>query len=327
MFGLAGCDGLGEKYWLDTQAVASEVFGGEEFNAIYNIDFSDNLDTISAQTYGTDYAELKNVLAPLFTFSVSYAYNHYNDLLITPKNNNDELKKQISAVNNNLQAFSNALKDFAEKKTHYESYIDFTDEASAKSDSEQARLLLFKREYISVIEKAYNLSESVFNARKVGYYNFSDYSDQSVELADINADCSLALNLSNLEITKCAIKIVRAYNAKEVASNYMNYTQQASSYYNGVVLLFEQKLLTPGENAQQNLAKWQDVNEMFKKEITRFTQNLSKINLELLTECNNDVNLYVNQTKKAQDAVYVEYYLNFYNNIEILHQYSLNIFS
>ena len=51
----------------------------------------------------------------------------------------------------------NRLKKFTEKKIEYESYITFTDVEKSKSDIETGRLILFKREYLTLIENAYKL--------------------------------------------------------------------------------------------------------------------------------------------------------------------------
>lgn len=327
LFSFTSCDNLSGEYWKDTQVSLTEVFESDNYKAVQQIDFSNNLDTIIASNYGGAYSELTSVLVPLFDSSISYAYNHYNDLLMNPEHNNDNFKKAIKVVNGNTQTFSAQLKNFVQKKNVYESHITFTNEAMANSDIELTRLLLFKREFITLIESAYNLSESLFNARRAGYYDFSDYSDESVELIDKDADCSLAINMSNLEITKCAINVVKTYNAKSEASNYENYTNAANNFYTNVVKAFNEKQLTTVENVKEEMVKWQSVNSMFSQECTKFVNILQNINVNLLTECNNSAKLYAESTQNADDEIYINYYLNFYNNINTLSTYCLNLFN
>ena len=112
-----------------------------------------------------------------------------------------------------------------------------------------------------------------------------------------------------------------------MASNYKNYTDSAKDFYSQIVEQFNSKALTAGENVKENLAKWQNVNNIFIEEMGRFFDVIGRINLELLTDCNNDVAEYVEQSNSDSAKVYVEYYLNFYNNISTLKQYCLNIFN
>ena len=326
MFGLVGCGDLQGTYWKATQEVAGEIFTSNNFVQTLNVDFNSNLDTIIASNYGGDYAELTNVLAPLFESAIYYAYNYYNDLLITPKNSNNSFKNQIKAVNSNLQSFKCQVENFNSKKQIYESYIDFSDEQTANSEIEKARLLLFKREYISLIESAYNLSESLYTARRIGYYDFSNYQDPNIELADVNAECSLVINLTNLEITNCAIQIVKKYNAKEFASNYKNYSDAAKNFYLDVVQQFNSKTLTPAQNIKEKLQDWKNVNGLFNQELSKFYGILNGIDFEKLTASGNNPALYAQLTNNEIDEQYAKYYLNFYKHISTMKTYCLNIF-
>ena len=325
-FCFAGCDSLKGEYWLDTQAVAEAVFKNENFEDVYTIDYGDNLTTIMNAEYGSDYAEVKNVLAPLFNASISYAYKHYSDLLQNPKNSNDaSFKNSIKKVNSNLKEFEVAVNTFKQQKDLYLSYVTASDEEFASKSIEKARLLNFKRNYITFIEVAFDLSESIFQARRLGYYDYSDYSCQEVELVDANADCSLAVNASNLVITKCAIEIVRAYNAKEVASAYENYYKSSQEFFE-IVNYFENNEYTLVEGVKNALSDWKIVYDMFTEENEKLLNVLNKIDLELLIECGNNASSYALETKNASDEYYANYYLNFYRKIDTLKTYVLNFF-
>lgn len=319
------CDGLGEKYWELVATDSAIVFESENFDNVYNISFGQNLSYIMAQSYGKDYAEITTVLSPMFESAVYYAYKHYNDFLIVPLNESGDFKKQIKDVYKKIDQFSSALQVFVTKKAEYESNITFTSEQTATSDLEKAMLLKFKREYITIIESAYNLSESIFEARRLGYYDFSDYSSQE-DLSDASADCSLAVNASNLQITKTAIKITRAYNAKEIANKYENYWSLSQNFYQGVVKPFEEDLLTESANIKENLEAWLHAYEMFKAECQTLDEVIQKIDLKKLT---NSVSAedYATKTGNEIDRVYAEYFLNFYQKVALLSEYTASIFN
>lgn len=324
LFCFTACDNLSKEYWLDTQAKAQEIFTSEVFINVNDAVFCSNLNMV--MDLSADYAELKEVFAPLFTSSISYAYNQYNDLLISPKNNDDKFKNEIKKVNKNLINFEEALNDFSEKKAEYESYITFTSLEKAQQQIELGRLILFKREYLTIIESAFDLSESLFEARRVGYYDFSDYTDEDVELAEVNADCSLAVNSTNLQIASLAIEVARAYNAKEVASSYENYWSVSNNFYETVVAQHKAGALTPAENAKDALAVWQEVYNMFLAEKENFLSVMNKINLKELIKCDNNAQSYAQSTQNSEDVSNVNYFLNFYKKIETLKTYTLNIF-
>lgn len=323
-FCLAGCDG--GNYWEVTSAKCDEIFTSENFENVFNINFSSNLQTIMGQSYGKSYAELEDVLAPLFESAVYYSYMHYKDFLIVPQNKTSKFRNAIKKVDKDVAKFETALNEFVDAKEDYEAYITFTSEADATKDTEQARLLLFKREYITVIESAYNLSESLFEARRAGYYDYSNYSSQAA-LVDERADCSLAVNASNLEITKIAIKITRAYNAKQMASEYKNYWAAAQSFHNNVVREFENNSLTIASDVKEKLLIWQGVYNVFKTECNTLNNVMKNIDVWQLAKCGNSASAYAEQTGTEQNETLATYYLNFYNNVETLKEYTLDIFA
>ena len=89
------------------------------------------------------------------------------------------------------------------------------------------------------------------------------YNNEEIELLEVEADCSLAVNVSNLEIVSCAIKIAREYNAKKTASNYENYWKASQEFYNNVVLKLKNNEIVPKADAKEALKTWQQVYGMF----------------------------------------------------------------
>lgn len=326
LFCFTGCDNLGETYWKDTHMVASEIFTSQAFTKAYEISYNQNIEDIMDASYGTLYLELEEVFDPLFKSAISYSYFHYEDLQISPKNNNEDLKNAIKAVNASLESFKNTLNHFNTEKELYESWITTTNKDEVTSVSSLSHLQLFKREYIALIEKAYVLSSSIYNARRIGYYNFSDYSDEKVELLDSSADCDLAISASNLEILDVAIRIVKEYNTKESASEYEDFWKAANDYYKNIIITFKEGSRTPVEDVKVKLYNWNVIYDMFKVEKSKLFNAVSKIDLELLVECGNNLDKFEEETNKTA-RIYAEYYLNFYNNVDVLNSYSANLFN
>ena len=316
---------LGDKYWETVADSASEIFTSEDFDAVYNITYSGNLQSIISNDYGSDYAELTNVFKPLFTSAIALGYYHYNDFLMSPKNENKEFKKAIKVVKKELEEFKTALQVFNEKKLDYESNITFTSSDAATSDLELSRLLFFKRDYITVIESAYELSNSVFEARRFGYYDLV-VGEEELTLSQKNLAAAFAVSASNLQIVNTAIKIVRSYNAKNTASEYQNYWNAAKNYHDTVVVPYENEEFAIAQNANRNFKNWLGVYELFLNDTEEFVRAIKEINVELLKKKGNDPEAYAAETGREEDKVFAEYFLNFYQKIATLKQYTLGIF-
>lgn len=335
-----GCDKLGEKYWEDTANACELVFGvnkenapnNKNFNEAYNIEFNENLTTIMSAGYGTQHAELTNVFAPLFNSAIYYAKNYYADFKIIPKNNNKALKSAIKNVNENIDEFEDDLEDFIEEKQEYEFWLnkgvqENGIEAYATSGQENARLIQFKREYIELINSAYNLSASLFNARKVGYYTFANYGDEKLVLNDATNDVTLAINATNLEIIENAITIVSEYNANKMATEYEVYWSEATDFYNNVLVPYKNGKLTIKNDAKTNLYNWKNMYDMFVKEQEQLKNVLSKFSVKKLSEYGNNAEEFAQKTNNVQNGVYAEYYLNFYKKVQLLKSYTSNLFA
>lgn len=322
--GLTGCKALGEKYWEDTAKNAEAVFTSDNFNNVYDIKFNDSLNQLIDSLYS--YKELIEVFGPMFDSAIYYAYIHYNDFLVVPQHKTNKLKGSIKRIHTKLENFSKALEDFLQVKGDYERFIDFTDPDEALSDIELYRLLKFKREYITVIESALELSEGIFEARRIGYYDFSDYTSQD-PLVDENADCSLAVNATNLKMTKIAIKILREYNAKEMAFEYKNYWSAAKNFYEDTVVEFENGHLNISTDVKSNLYLWKNAYDLFILEEKTLLEVINIIDLYELSKLGNNANAYANKTGKESDEYYAKYYLCFYEKINILGMYVNGLFA
>ena len=326
VFIISGCSGeLGEKYWETISAQSQEVFLSEDFDKAYNITYSYNINAIMNASYGADYAELKTVFEPIFQSAISYAKNHHGDLTIA-NNTNDEFKKLVYDLKKDLDDFNAQLKTFNKAKDNYQSNITFNTEQKATSNIEKTRLLKFKREYITLIEKAKALSDSVFEARRVGCYDFSDYSTEA-ELISPNVDVALAINATNLQIVDVSIKVVRAFNAKSQASEYSNYYSAAKDYYNTFIKAYDNNELTLTDDIKSKLNIWQGAYDIFKEDVIQFNNVLSQLDLNLLKKQNYDAEKYANQTGDAQDINRVNYFNEFYKKLSYLKEYSLILFN
>lgn len=325
MFVFTACGNeLGEKYWKATATSAGEVFGSEDFDAVYNITFSNNLQTIIDNDYGSDYAELINVFKPLFVSAIAHGYYHYADFSLSPQNEGNGFTKAIKTVRKELEEFKNALKVFNEKKIDYESNITFTSSEDANTDLELSRLLFFKREYITIIERAYEFSKSVFEARRIGYYDLVVGEEELTNNENLAA--AFVVSASNLQIVNSAIKIVRSYNAKNTASEYQNYWNAVKNYHDNVVIPYESESFVIAQNANQNFKTWLGVYELFLNDTEEFVRAIKEINVDLLKKKNNNPEEYAAETGREEDKIYADYFLNFYKKIAILQQYTLNIF-
>lgn len=335
----AGCDNLGETYWIDTMTNLETIFGEneegapncEDFVNAYNIQYSENLNTIIASPNAASYKELNEVYAPLFKSAISYAKDYYVDFLINPKNPSNQFKDLIKSINSNVASFKASVARFASAKADYEMWIqremeELSVSEAIEDDQLNARLILFKREYISIIKGAYNLSRNVFDARRVGYYDFADYSNENLTLADPKADVMLAVTASNLEIVDCAIKITTKYNANNMASDYAEYLNLANGFYINIVEGFKADEITLVEDVKSKLNVWKGAFDMFVGEKAQFNNVLNILDLKLLSKNGNDAVKFAEETNSQQNLVYANYYLNFHEYISVLQKYAEQLF-
>ncbi len=335
-----GCDNLGETYWIDTMANLETIFGQneeggpncEDFVNAYNIKYAEEINTIIASSNAEAYKELNEVFAPLFKSAISYAKDYYVDFLINPKNQNNQFKDLIKSINSQVTGFKSSVAKFASAKADYEMWVkrqmeNLTVDEAIENDQLSSRLILFKREYISIIKDAYSLSKHVFDARRIGYYNFADYSNAELNLVDPKADVMLAIHAGNLEIVDCAIKITTKYNANNMASDYAEYLNLANGYYTSIVESFKADEITLSEDVKSKLNVWKGVYDMFVGEKAQFNRVLNILDLKLLSKNGNDASLFAEETNNEQNFIYASYYLSFHEYISILQKYTEQLFA
>ena len=328
MFCLTACSKpLNEKYWLDTSASLTTYFSSESYKSIKNIVFNININTIMGEDYGNEFLELKNVYSKLFNSSSFTAEKYATVLTVTPLNANDTFKNKIIDVNNKLEELKNSLQIFINKKADFEARIDFTDEESVKSSIEKSRLVKFKMDYLNVIESAYKLSNSLYNAYTTGYYTFSDFNNISATnfTADqININRELAINGSNLELVKSAINVLKMYNAKEIYYDYNNYWQVSQKFFTDVVeyVYNPNNQLPSHPSLLPKFVVWQGVYDEFLLDSQRFENIVKNLQLDKLQKCNNDTFAYSIQTGNPLDQSNANFFLNYYKNVNILYEYT-----
>lgn len=326
MFCFTACgETMGENYWLDTSASLTQYFASQEYKAISDISFSSNINTIIATDYGEEFAELENVYAKLFTASIFTAEKFASVLLVTPLNSDNGFRASISNINDKLQDFQQAINDFARAKKVYEARIDFTDQESVVSALEKSRLVKFKLDYLKLINSAYDLSNSLYKAYQLGYYNFSDYANieaSKFSQEEIEANRKLALNGSNLLLVNSAIKVLNIYNTKEVYYNYNNYWQTSQKFFTDVVVKAYNTNQSNNTNILEKFVTWKGVYDLFVQDTQKFNNIVSDLKIDILKKCNNNTLEYARQTGNPLDQTNANFFLNYYKNIEVLYTYT-----
>lgn len=316
---------LGEEYWLETSTVLTEYFETENYKKVSNITFNSNITALMGESYGVEYAELTNLYAPLFNAGIFCAEKFANVLTVTPVNKGGNFQNKIEQAYQNLQNFKTQVNEFLSAKAVYEARIDFTDEQNATSAIEKSRLVKFKIEYIDLIESAYTLSNSLYDAYTIGYYNFSDF--KNIEEADFSADeieinRRLALNGSNLKLVDSAIRVLKIYNAKEIYNDYNNYWQISKRFFEEVVKYAYENTLDSSSSLLAKFATWKGVYDEFVQDTNAFANVVSTLQLDLLKKHNNDTYEYAKATGNPQDESNANFFLNYYKNVNLLFDYT-----
>ncbi|MBE7075230.1 MAG: hypothetical protein E7376_04555 [Clostridiales bacterium] len=330
MFCFTACgDGLSENYWLDTSSALTTYFATDDFNSVLNIDFCNNIDTIIESEYGSYFAELTDTYAPLFEASMFCSQKYANVFTVTPIKNEGEFRKLIPVINSNLENLKNKISDFVIEKQNYEEQVDFSDEDNATSDYEKARLLKFKQEYLKVIELANTLSQSIYNAYTVGYYDFADFtnleeSDFSNNLKEINK--RLAYNAANLQLNKSAIKILSAYNAKEIQNTNNKFWEVSQKFFDEVVKAsYDSTPSTATSTLLNNFKVWKGVYNEFVEDAATFNKIIDELNINVLNRCYDDAAEYAKETNKPENEAKVIFFFNFYQSINLLYDYTIKL--
>lgn len=329
----AGCgEKLSETYWIDSSKAIEEYFTGEQYQSVKNIEFSKNLKGLMAQDYGASYAELITVYSVLFNSSISYVDTYYVLMQnYNPQVNNKAFKNKIIKVNKNLDSFKLEVEKFIKSKEVYETHMTFTDKATAEDYVEKIRLLQFKQDYSNLIKSAHNLSLSMLDACRVGYYDFyipekdSNISEDEKKYIT-ESNIRIAIYLTNAELLTTSLDMLELYNYTDANGEYANHWSNAILYYNTILKLYEEDRLNPSQDIDVELSKWKTYYDAFLNDKELFYDIKDEINFERLKDVEHDATKYAEKTKKPANKNKVEYFVNFPNVTSGLMKYVFNLF-
>lgn len=336
-FCFAGCkENLPENYYTVTGQELATFFASEDFTKSLSYDFSAELEKLMAKDYAKNYAELKNIYAPLYDQTIFCAIKYANVFSkgTIPTNDSNKLKDYFRTINSDLEDFKKQVTLFNTSRANYESYITFADsEETAKSDIERIRLNQFKLDYLSLLNKAYNLSANIYFAYEEGYNSFINADETAPEnfkpyLIEINL--KLALNSSNLQLANSAIKTLQVYLNKEVDNEYDKLWKSSVNFFTDTVKvaynMSESDFEAIDAGTMLNKLKvWKGVYDVFVSDAKTFNDIVSGLDLWALQDCNYDAKKYAEITKDSTNEGKVNFFLSYYKNIEKLNTYALNL--
>ena len=326
-----GCNNsLSNEYWKDTSANLTEYFETQIFSDTLNPTFNDNLQEIMEADYGTEYAELASVYGSLFKQTIFCSQKYANVFMAVPTTENNKLQGAFKTININLENFKTEIDKFAISKANYLSHINFTDQNTAQSEIEKARLNKFKLDYLSLLQKAYELSNSIFNAYTIGYYNFLDLSQvepNSLTAIQIDINLKIALNGSNLQIASSEINLLRVQIEKQTESGINKFWDSCKIFFqDAVVKVYDNDYSGADSTIVYNkLSAWQGVYAEFIEDVNKFDKIVNEIKLDVLAHYDNDAFAYSQATKQPADQSKATFFLNYYKNVELLNKYALNL--
>lgn len=336
-FCFAGCkENLPENYYTITGEELTTFFASEDFTKSLSYDFSAELEKLMAKDYAKNYAELKNIYAPLYEQTI-YCATKYANVFVKgtmPTNDSDKLKKYFRNINSDLESFKREVSLFNTNRANYESYINFADdEAKSKTEIEKARLNRFKQAYLSLLNKAYSLSENIFMAYNEGYNSFINVettSSTNLEPYLIEINLKLALNGSNLQLANSAIKTLQVYLNKEVNNEYDKLWASSVNFFTDTVKvaynMTEDDFKAINADEMFNKFKvWKGVYDVFSSDAKTFNDIVSDIKLDVLKKYNYDTKKYAEVTNDKANEGKANFFLSYYKNIEKLNTYALNL--
>ncbi len=336
-FCFAGCDNsLSETYWADTSKTLTEYFESEEYQQVTNLSFCTNIVTISNANYGESgqisqqYAELIGVYQQLLEQSIFCLQKYARTFSVIPTNNNGELKDSIKKVNSSFETFKNEVKEFLVIKSNYELNVESDSEDFASKQIELDRLNKFKYAFLDLINKTYELSLNVYTAYTIGYHDFYDYTNINLEdLTNVTMDAErkLAINSSNLQLVNSAIKVLNLYLKNDINNNYNNYWEKSKKFYSEVLKYIYENDITEisASEFKSKFTTWKGVYDEFCEDAETFNKIVEEIKLDVLKESNYDALEYSKKTNNPSDQSKVNFFLNYYKNVEILYNNSLKM--
>lgn len=339
-FCFVGCDASNQDYWTPVSNSLTEFFASEAYQSPNSINFSDELDALIESAFGQDYAELTTTYIPLYNQSIFCSQKYAQVLAFTPSSKSANLKSAFGDISDDLEDYKAQILAFNTSKTNYESHLASTyskstenvvvlDSTKALSDFELTHLSKFKADFLSLIQTAYKLSQSVYGAYTKGYHNFVDYNTIDAEnfTAEIIQDeQKLALNSTNLQLAGTQIKVLKLYVTKERTSDYNNFCNISKTFFEAMQSAYDTGLGTV--DATQTLSKfkkWKGVYDLFIEDSQHFDQVIKDIKVDILKDCNNNAEEYAKEMEDPKAKSLALFYINYYNNAQILYDYTMSL--
>lgn len=335
----AGCkETLPENYYKVAGEQMEAYFTGEDFTKSINMNFSAELESLMSKEYGSEYAELKNIYAPLYEQTIFCATKYANVFVkgVIPANESEKLKDYFRNINKCLDSLKKEINQFNINRSNYESYITFSDNSTvAQSEIEKSRLKRFKLDYLSLLSKAYDLSENVFKAYNEGYNSMVNFEENSSNIFEENSylieiNLKLALNASNLQLTNSAIKTLRVYLNKDVDNEYDKLWNSSVDFFENNVkraysMTEDDFTKLDAENIYNKLKSWSGVYNIFVEDAKTYNDIVSNIKLDILKKYGYNAKEYAIATKDKTNESKANFFMNYYKNIEQLNNYSLRL--
>lgn len=330
-FCFAGCQETDNEYWKTTGMEISTFFESDEYTSSINSTFSQNLENLMTKEYAGEYVELKTIYAKLYEQTIFCSAKYVNVFeRTTPTNNNKQLKNAFNTIISKFNDYKMEVVKFNTARNNYESYISFADKQDvALSDIEISRLNNFKLNYLSLLDKTYELSKEIFRAYELGYNSFVNTDEITAEelkpLIEINL--KLALNGTNLQLAHSTIKTLKVYLNKEVSNDYNTLWTNSIAFFNDTVkFVYENDMSGLNENNMLNKFKvWKGVYDAFLEDTKTFNEIVDGLQIDVLKKYDNDAKKYAEVTKNPLNESNANFFLNYHKNVKALYDYAVGL--
>lgn len=327
VFCFAGCDNsLKGEYWKESGSAIETYLSSENAVKVKDITYSDSLTKIINSDLEGSYKELLDVYDYLYESSVFTAEKYVVMFSTNPVNKNKKLSNAFKSVNKNLKKFESQVTEFLKNKQNYEAHIE-SENINAYTEIKLSFLQDFKLEYLKVINSAYVLSESIFNAYLIGYLNFDNIDKidaENISFDGINLYRKMAVNGANLELINSSIQILDLFNCISITGDVNNYINVSKSYFNEIVK--QMYLNEVNESNKQKiidqLSVWKLVYDDFLSDAEKFNKIVNELDFKLLLRADFNAEEYAEITDNENNKLKIDFFNNFYKNVNILYDYS-----
>jgi len=332
-FCFCGCSNqLKGEYWVDVSAKIAEVVESTKHQELIKFEYNAYMSAITQKEEVESkkaYSEVNYLYDTLLSASLFATNNYYNLFNLTPNHKTKKFNNKMSKVLKNLEAYEKALNNFEEQKREYLLHVDYTELTEAYDDAEIRRLTDFKENYSVLIKKAYNLSESVYEAYLEGYNNFDNFENyanaENLSEDELMLDRKIALNGANLVLIKNSLNLLSLYEYNVVDEQAVKSIGSFCHFYEEIVKNNYDKAISNATEIAQNLIVWKSVYDQFIQDSKKYNKILNKIDLVLLKDSNYDADSYAEKVNNVKSASEINYFLDFYKNVDVLYNYSLDI--